>query len=214
MREIVHIQGGQCGNQIGAKFWEVISDEQGIDPTGSNHGDSDLQLERIEVYYNETTGGRYVPRAVLMDLEPGTRDSVCAGPFGQLFWPNNFIFEQSGAGNNLAKRHYTEGTELIDSVLDVVQKEAKGCDCLQCFQICHSLGGGTGSGMGTLLITKVREEYSDRIMETFLVFPSPRSPTPSSSPTTPPCRSTSSSKTPTRSRSSTTRLCTTSASGP
>ena len=35
MREIVHIQGGQCGNQIGAKFWEVISDEHGVDPTGS-----------------------------------------------------------------------------------------------------------------------------------------------------------------------------------
>jgi hypothetical protein len=32
MRELVHIQGGQCGNQIGAKFWEVISDEHGIDP--------------------------------------------------------------------------------------------------------------------------------------------------------------------------------------
>ena len=29
MREIVHVQGGQCGNQIGAKFWEVISDEHG-----------------------------------------------------------------------------------------------------------------------------------------------------------------------------------------
>jgi hypothetical protein len=27
MREIVHIQAGQCGNQIGAKFWEVIADE-------------------------------------------------------------------------------------------------------------------------------------------------------------------------------------------
>ena len=35
MRELVHIQGGQCGNQIGAKFWEVISDEHGIDPTGT-----------------------------------------------------------------------------------------------------------------------------------------------------------------------------------
>ena len=34
MREIVHLQGGQCGNQIGAKFWEVISDEHGVDPTG------------------------------------------------------------------------------------------------------------------------------------------------------------------------------------
>ena len=30
MREIVAIQGGQCGNQIGAKFWEVVSDEHGI----------------------------------------------------------------------------------------------------------------------------------------------------------------------------------------
>ena len=74
-----------CRNQIGAKFWEVISDEHGIDPTGTYHGDSDLQLERINVYYNEATGGRYVPRAILMDLEPGTMDSVRAGPFGQLF---------------------------------------------------------------------------------------------------------------------------------
>lgn len=39
-----------------AQFWEVISDEHGIDPTGSYHGDSDLQLERINVYYNEATG--------------------------------------------------------------------------------------------------------------------------------------------------------------
>ena len=31
--------------------------------TGSCNGDSDLQLERINVYFNEATGGRYVPRA-------------------------------------------------------------------------------------------------------------------------------------------------------
>merc|ERR1711957_989038 len=174
MREIVHIQGGQCGNQIGAKFWEVISDEHGIDPTGSYHGDSDLQLERINVYFNEATGGRYVPRAILMDLEPGTMDSVRAGPFGQLFRPDNFVFGQTGAGNNWAKGHYTEGAELIDSVLDVVRKEAEGCDCLQGFQVTHSLGGGTGSGMGTLLISKIREEYPDRMMCTFSVMPSPK----------------------------------------
>ena len=41
------------------------------------------------MYYNEATGGRYVPRAVLMDQEPGTMDSVRAGPFGQLFRPDN-----------------------------------------------------------------------------------------------------------------------------
>uniref|UniRef100_A0A671DU67 Tubulin/FtsZ GTPase domain-containing protein n=1 Tax=Rhinolophus ferrumequinum TaxID=59479 RepID=A0A671DU67_RHIFE len=96
IREIVHLQAGQCGNQIGAKFWEVISDEHGIDPTGTYHGDSDLQLERIKVYYNEATGGKYVPCAVLVDLEPGTMDSMRSGPFGQIFRPDNFVFGQSG----------------------------------------------------------------------------------------------------------------------
>lgn len=174
MREIVHLQTGQCGNQIGAKFWEVISDEHGIDPSGAYVGTSDNQLERIDVYYNEAASKKYVPRAVLIDLEPGTMDAVRAGPFGQLFRPDNFVFGQSGAGNNWAKGHYTEGAELVDSVLDVVRKEAEGCDCLQGFQITHSLGGGTGAGMGTLLISKIREEYPDRMMCTFSVVPSPK----------------------------------------
>jgi len=174
MREIVHLQVGQCGNQIGGKFWQVISDEHGIDPTGVYKGTDDLQLERINVYYNEASGGKYVPRAILVDLEPGTMDAVKSGPFGQLFRPDSFVFGQSGAGNNWAKGHYTEGAELIDSVLEVVRKEAEGCDCLQGFQICHSLGGGTGSGMGTLLLSKVREEYPDRMMCTFSVVPSPK----------------------------------------
>ncbi|KAG2247631.1 hypothetical protein Bca52824_087259 [Brassica carinata] len=74
---------------------------------------------------------RFVPRAVLMDLEPGTMGSLRSGPYGQTFRPDNFVFGQSGAGNNWAKGHYTEGAELIDSVLDVVRKEAENCDCLQ-----------------------------------------------------------------------------------
>ena len=38
------------------QFWEVISDEHGISPTGNYEGDNDNQLERIEVYYNEASG--------------------------------------------------------------------------------------------------------------------------------------------------------------
>uniref|UniRef100_A0A2K6NXR9 Tubulin/FtsZ GTPase domain-containing protein n=1 Tax=Rhinopithecus roxellana TaxID=61622 RepID=A0A2K6NXR9_RHIRO len=94
MREIVHLQAGQGGNQIRAKFWEVISDEHGINSTGTYYGDSDLQLERINVYYNKARGGNYVPRAVLVDLEPSTMDSVLSSPFGQIFQPDNFIAGQ------------------------------------------------------------------------------------------------------------------------
>ena len=45
----MHVQAGQCGNQIGTKFWKVTADEHGVVPTGTYHGDSDLQLERISV---------------------------------------------------------------------------------------------------------------------------------------------------------------------
>ncbi|CAG5122097.1 unnamed protein product, partial [Candidula unifasciata] len=116
----------------------------------------------------------YVPRGVLVDLEPGTMDSIRSGPFGQIHRPDNFIFGQSGAGNNWAKGHYTEGAELVDSVLDVARKEAESCDCLQGFQLVQSLGGGSGSGLGTLIISKVREEYPDRIMTTYSIVPSPK----------------------------------------
>jgi len=170
----VHLQVGQCGNQIGSKFWSVISEEHGIDPSGVYKGKEDILLDRINVYFNEANGGKYVPRAILVDLEPGTMDAVKAGPYSQLFRPDNFVFGQSGAGNNWAKGHYTEGAELVDSVLEVVRKESEGCDCLQGFQICHSLGGGTGSGMGTLLLSKIREEYPDRMMCTYSVVPSPK----------------------------------------
>ncbi|XP_045465323.1 tubulin beta-4A chain-like [Harmonia axyridis] len=174
MREIVHIQAGQCGNQVGAKFWEVISDEHGLNPCGAYHGDSDLQLERINVYFQEASGGNFVPRAILVDLEPGTMDSIRASCWGPMFRPDNMIFGQNGAGNNWAKGHYTDGAEIIDAVLDVVRRETETCDYLQGFQLVHSIGGGTGSGLGTLLISKIREEFPDRLLNTFSICPSPK----------------------------------------
>ncbi|CAL4104893.1 unnamed protein product, partial [Meganyctiphanes norvegica] len=177
MREIVHVQAGQCGNQIGSKlimFWNVLRKDYLVSPIVKYKATREHTLERTHINAANVTSGKYVPRAILVDLEPGTMDSVRQGPFGQLFKPDNFIFGQSGAGNNWAKGHYTEGAELVDAVIDVVRKEAENCDCLQGFQLTHSLGGGTGSGMGTLLISRIREEYPDRINNTFSVMPSPK----------------------------------------
>nr|AJQ24570.1 beta-tubulin TubP [Atkinsonella hypoxylon] len=172
MPEIVHLQVGQCGNQVGTAFWHTILGEHGLDNNGEYHGDNRLQLDRINVYFNEASNNKYVPRAVLVDLEPGTMDAVRAGPLGRLFRPDNYVFGQSSAANNWAKGHYTEGAELVEEVIDVVRREAEGCEILQGFQITHSLGGGTGSGMGTLLLSKIREEFPDRMLATFSVLPS------------------------------------------
>jgi len=174
VREILHIQVGQCGNQIGNRFWQTLIGEHNIDGSGYYQGDkAETDLDKVGVYMR-SAGERYVPRACLIDLEPGTVDVIKASPVGTLFKPDNFVFGASGAGNNWAKGHYTEGAELIEEALDVVRKEVENCDCPQGFQICHSLGGGTGSGMGTLVLLKLRDAYPDRILATFSVYPSPK----------------------------------------
>ncbi|KAL3317920.1 hypothetical protein Ciccas_003427 [Cichlidogyrus casuarinus] len=174
MREIIHVQVGQCGNQVGTKFWEVISAEHGIDEQGQYQDSDPLQLQRADVYFNEASQKKYVPRSIMVDLEPGTMDTIRNGKLRELFHPGNFVNGQNGAGNNWAKGHYTEGAELVEHVMDVINKEAEKCDHMQGFQLCQSLGGGTGSGMGTLLLSKIRENFPDRVMATFSVVPSPK----------------------------------------
>lgn len=140
-------------------------------------GNDSTQLSRADVFFEPTefdTGTRYVPRFISVDLEPGTTAHVQSGPLGHLFRPDNFVSGLSGAGNNFAKGYYTEGADLLEGVLDITRKETERADMLQGFQLVHSLGGGTGSGLGTNLLSKLREEYPDRMLATWSVLPSPK----------------------------------------
>merc|ERR1712121_322584 len=110
-------------------------------------GDNQLRLDKIDVYYQEAGTMRFVPRACLVDLEPGIMDVIKASPMG---------------------------AELIDEAVDIIRRETEACDCPQGFQLTQSIGGGTGSGMGTLLLLKIRDNYPDRITATFSVYPSPK----------------------------------------
>jgi hypothetical protein len=56
---------------MGTKFLEVVCCENGISGSGEYCGDNDAHLDRINVFYHEVSGGNFVPRAVLFDLEPG-----------------------------------------------------------------------------------------------------------------------------------------------
>lgn len=186
MREIIHISTGQCGNQIGSAFWEAISTEHGIDGSGKRNSPdaksvtlsttsatsaSSASNEKLDVYYSES-GNRYVPRAVMVDLEPGAVDNIRSSAWGDLFRPDNFVHALSSAGNNWAKGYYTEGAEIINQVMDSVRREVELTDSFQGFQLTHSLGGGTGSGLGTLLMNNLRDEYADRMIASYSVFPS------------------------------------------
>jgi tubulin alpha len=102
--------------------------------------------------------GRYVPRAVFVDLEPSvigkslyfclnTRfslyfpDEIRHGKYSKLFHPEQLISGKEDAANNYARGHYTVGKEIIDTVLEKLRKIADQCTGLQGFLVFHSFGG-------------------------------------------------------------------------
>ncbi|BGP40795.1 Tubulin beta chain (Beta tubulin) [Rhodotorula kratochvilovae] len=175
VRELITLQVGQAGNQVATSFWETVLQEHGLGDDGTLlTSATPLQTDRLDVFFSEAANKKYVPRGLQIDLEPSTGDAIKGSKLGHLFRPSGFIFGSSGAGNNWAKGYYTEGAELVESILDQLRHETEDCDNLQGFQMVHSIGGGTGSGLGTLLLSKIREEFPDRMLATYSVLPSPK----------------------------------------
>jgi len=144
------------------------------------------ELEECDVYFHPSLkgeGGDYrlnscwVPRCIVVDLEPGVvnglKDSHPA--FHKQIKQNKlFVTGASGAGNNWAKGHYTEGAEQIEAVMEKVRGQQEKCDASQAFTLYHSIGGGTGSGFGTLILLKIRDAFPDKITCTYSIYPSPK----------------------------------------
>ncbi|CAF4335203.1 unnamed protein product [Rotaria sp. Silwood2] len=171
MREIITIQVGQAGNSIGEKFWELACDEHGIDRCGNFHGESDLQLERINVYFTEVRNQHYVPRSIFIDLDQTSINKIQNSNNKNLFNPEFLINGKMSASNNFAKGYFTEGVEMLPELMDIIRKIAEECDLVHGFQFLHSISGGVGGGLGSLLIDNIRQEYSDRILKSYSIFP-------------------------------------------
>ena len=84
----------------------------------------------------------------------------------------HIISGSGGSSNNCAKAYKYDGPLIINDIMKKIRKESEKCDYLQGFNLVHSLGEGTGSGLGSLLLEALSEDYPDLILSTFSVFPS------------------------------------------
>ncbi|KAL5678112.1 hypothetical protein ACJX0J_014243, partial [Zea mays] len=176
MREIISIHIGQAGIQVGNACWELYCLEHGIEHDGTMPSDSSVGVahDAFNTFFSETGSGKHVPRAIFVDLEPTVIDEVRTGSYRQLFHPEQLISGKEDAANNFARGHYTVGKEIVDLCLDRVRKLADNCTGLQGFLVFNAVGGGTGSGLGSLLLERLSVDYGKKSKLGFTIYPSPQ----------------------------------------
>jgi tubulin alpha len=141
---------------------------------GCCRGEGSVEMESFSTFFSETGAGKHVPRALLVDLEPTVIDEVRNGSYRQLFHPEQLLSGKEDAANNFARGHYTVGRDVVELCLDRVRKLADACSGLQGFLVFNAVGGGTGSGLGALLLERLSVEYGKKSKLGFTIYPSPQ----------------------------------------
>lgn len=87
--------------------------------------------------------------------------SLLRSPIGGLFENTHFVTDVPGSGNNWAVGYHEHGTKHSGRIMEAIRKSAELCDCLQCFFILHSMGGGTGSGLGSYVTELLADSFPE-----------------------------------------------------
>eukprot|EP00761_Pharyngomonas_kirbyi_P006742 gb/GECH01006750.1/.p1 GENE.gb/GECH01006750.1/~~gb/GECH01006750.1/.p1 ORF type:complete len:452 (+),score=59.81 gb/GECH01006750.1/:1-1356(+) len=171
-REIITLQVGQCGNQIGTEFWRRLCAEHGISSDGIIEDFATQGGDRKDVFFYQADDEHYIPRSLLLDLEPRVINTIRQGEFRNLYNPENIYVssEGGGAGNNWATG-YSKAERVHEDIMEMIDREADGSDSLEGFVLLHSIAGGTGSGMGSYLLEKLNDRYPKKLIQTYSVFP-------------------------------------------
>jgi len=171
VREVLTVCVGQCGIQLGQTIWEQYCAEHGVTVKGDNPETKDDGT--FECFFEQTGAGQYVPRNLMVDLEPNVIDDVKNSKYSAIFHPDFLLPGKEDAANNFARGHYTVGKEMIDKVNDRLRKLVDNCDNVQGFVVNHAVGGGTGSGLGALILERIAVDYRKKSKLGFEVYPSP-----------------------------------------
>ncbi|KAK0163312.1 hypothetical protein PV327_007009 [Microctonus hyperodae] len=115
--------------------------------------------------------GKFTPRSVMIDLEPNVINQIRTGDYQYLFDPSLLITGKENAANNFARGYYTLGQEIIELVLERIQRICEASSNLPAFLIFRSLGGGTGSGFTTLLLEQLSNDYKKVSKFDFSIYP-------------------------------------------
>ena len=167
MSQAIVVQVGQCGNQIGSQFWESAVKEHSF----SNSAGDDAMATFFSFKDQRNPFHNLRARGIMIDMEEKVLGRSQPGGT-QLFDPDQIISDCSGSGNNWAVGYKHYGALHRETIMNSIRRQAEMCDCLQSFFLIHSLGGGTGSGLGSYILENIGDHYPEVNKFSYCVFPS------------------------------------------
>jgi len=171
-REVLTVNVGQAGIQLGNAVWTQYCSEHAIKNDGTLQEATEDKY--FTTFFEETGTGQFVPRNITVDLEPTVVDDVRTGAYSQMFHPEFLLNGKEDAANNFARGHYTVGKEILDQVNDRLRKLVDNSENVQGFIMNHAVGGGTGSGLGALILERIAVDYRKKSKIGFEIYPAPK----------------------------------------
>lgn len=162
---MIHLNIGQCGNQIGAAFWNLAWDLN--EKVANNPFFDEYKKAHCILVDSE-------PKVIATAIEATRTNAELHDRFG-FYRKENVIKDQSGRGNNFALGYLdpfaSEETSLLYLCENAIRLEAERCDMFSGFNICHSTSGGTGSGFTSRILEILFDDYPKQSRFTVSVFP-------------------------------------------
>ncbi|CAH8824530.1 unnamed protein product [Trichobilharzia szidati] len=164
-----------AGVQIGSALWELFCHEHNLTASGKLVSDELKnefnQLDNIECLFYEGKYS-YTPRALMIDLEPSVIDEIRCGVYRQLWRSDCLISGKEDAANNYGRGNRTVGLHKLNDTSEAIRKLLEQTDSLLAFGMINSHSGGTGSGMTSLILDHIQDEYSKIFKFNTAIFPS------------------------------------------
>lgn len=168
-REVITIGVGGAGCRMAYQFWRRIMAEHGI---GSDGRQRQGFAPPPKTFFEQAGAGRFIPRALFVDLDDSLRAELEQGELTDVLHPDYTLSGSKGPASGNFARGRSADRKLIDKVDDRVRKLVDNSDNVQGFILFHALPGGTGSGLGTVLLERLGVDYRKKSRLSFTLMPS------------------------------------------
>lgn len=172
VKEILSLHVGQAGIKVGESCWDLYCAEHDI----SENGMCKVQGEKpmgFHTFFHETETSRYVPRSVFVDTDSETIAHIRSGKNKFLFNADQLIAGKQDASSCFGRGKFTEGKKVMEPCMTAMRQNIEKCDNLQGIVMFSAVGGGTGGGLGTVLISKIHDQWGDKKAKVaYTIFPS------------------------------------------